>query len=69
MLNVNFRKLREWPERETPHDDRGNPFSASYGQTFDLLEKELGNLRANQVVIEADSISFNIFDPFQESCF
>jgi len=53
MLNAIFRPLETWPGTPThPDDRRTSPFSATYTQTLDLLEQELGHLEATNIVIQ-----------------
>ena len=55
MLNCIFRPLDKWP-REITRDRRGSGhFSAGYSDTLDKLEKELGLLRASDVVIQIET--------------
>lgn len=53
MLNVVFRPLAKWPGARIAEQDRQrSPFSSSYENTLDLLERELFHLRAQNVVIQ-----------------
>lgn len=54
MLDVRFRPLERWPREKTPQwKQKRSTFRTSYPETLDLLEKELGYLKAKNVVIEA----------------
>jgi hypothetical protein len=53
VLNAIFRPLDKWPGEPTPPGQRkSTPFKASYTDTLDLLESELKQLHAKNVVIE-----------------
>lgn len=53
MLSAIFRPLDKWPGEPTPSWDRKNsPFKANYNATLDLLEHELDELGATNIVIE-----------------
>lgn len=56
MLNATFRPLRAWPGPATPAHERGSRFSfkASWSNTLDLLERELRQINARDVIIEID---------------
>ena len=54
MLNATFRPLTQiWPKPRT-EDRKLAAFKASYVKTLDLLEYELGKLRAQDVVIQIE---------------
>lgn len=54
MLNAVFRPVEKWPAEPTPDwRRRQSPFRAKYAATLDLLESELGHLKAKDVVIQA----------------
>lgn len=48
-MNVTFRPLPRWPYPE--QKSRPDLFSATYSQTLDLLEREIGYLRGSEVII------------------
>lgn len=48
-MQVTFRPLPRWPYPPKPH--RHDLFKATYGDTLDLLERELGYLKASDVII------------------
>lgn len=53
MLNCRFRPISEWPTTPTPsYKQKAGSFKAKWSQTLDLLERELNNLRAKEVIIE-----------------
>lgn len=52
-MDVTFRPIERWPEAFT-EVRRTSQFSASYGQTLELLDRELVNLDAEAVVIQLD---------------
>src|SRR5688500_2794754 len=54
MLDVRFRPLERWPRKRTPSYLQKSPFKAGYVSTLDILERELNNLKAKNVVVEAD---------------
>lgn len=53
MIDLRFHPLTEWPATPTPAAKRGGPYSfrAKWNDTLELLEDELGRLRATDVVI------------------
>lgn len=54
MLNAIFRPLEKWPGEPTGEEWRRNsPFKSTYLKTLDLLEYELNQLAAYNVVIQA----------------
>ncbi len=53
MLDVRFRPITLWPRKETAGRISA-PFVAPYTKTLDLLEYELGKLKARDIVIQAD---------------
>lgn len=54
MLNAIFRPLEKWPGTPTPAASRKNsPFKSPYLKTLDLLEYELDQLAAHNIVIQA----------------
>lgn len=57
-MNVTFRPLPRWPYPEQEH--RPPQFKASYSDTLDLLEREIGHLNGSEVIIglvtDSDSI-------------
>lgn len=54
-MDMTFRSLTSWPGKPTPYGSRRrSQFSTTWSKTVDLLERELGHLRAKNVVIEAD---------------
>ena len=56
MLNVVFRPIGEWPGKKREHWQRkSTPFAATFTQTLDLLEAELGHLKAKDIVIQAET--------------
>jgi hypothetical protein len=48
-MNVTFRPLPAWPYPE--QKTRPDLFKAGYGDTLDLLEREIGYLRGSEVII------------------
>lgn len=50
-MNLTFRPIDQWPG-EITRDRKYSQFSASYDQTLDLLDRELSNLQATNVVIQ-----------------
>ena len=53
MIDAVFRPLQTWPGPRTPEWERQrSPFSASYTDTLDLLERELRHLEARNVVVQ-----------------
>jgi hypothetical protein len=53
MLNAHFKPLHQWPGERTKEREYAR-FKASWLQTLDLLEYELGKLRASHVVIQIE---------------
>lgn len=54
MIDARFRPIETWPGTRTASYRRKRAqFRATYAQTLDLLEKELGYLRARDIVIQA----------------
>ena len=53
MLDYQFRPIEQWPGEKTKNRTRSK-FKAPYSETMKLLERELGFLKANHVVIQAD---------------
>lgn len=54
-MKMEFRPLSTWPGTPTArHQRKRSPFSARYGVTLELLDKELRHLGAKDVIIEAD---------------
>lgn len=54
-MQYEFRPIDEWPGEPTPHGKRQkSQFSAPWSKTIDLLDRELGFLKATSVVIQAD---------------
>ena len=61
MLDYSFRPLQKWPQEPTSHDRRKRAaFRAGYLNTLDLLERELGLLKAKDIVFEVDCPSSEI---------
>jgi hypothetical protein len=56
MLNAQFRPLASWPGERT-RDRKSAQFRATYEKTLDLLEDELGKLRARDVIIQVDNLA------------
>jgi hypothetical protein len=54
MLNARFKPLDRWTGGERTKDRKAAQFKANYLQTLDLLEYELGKLRADHVVIQIE---------------
>lgn len=56
MLDATFRPLHVWPQPPTPASDRqsGHAFKAGWQSTLSLLEHELRQIDARDVVIEID---------------
>ena len=52
MIDCRFKPIAAWPTEPTRNRTHG-PFKATWQKTLDLLEKELGYLRAVNVTIEA----------------
>ncbi len=52
-MNMLFRPLGVWPRAETK-SRRSAPFKATYQSTLVLLDRELLNLRAKSIVVQAD---------------
>lgn len=52
MLQYQFRPIDEWPGEKTKVRKR-SMFTAPFPKTLDLLERELGYLRAKNIVIQA----------------
>lgn len=53
MLNYEFRPIDVWPgEKTSQHALKRSLFSASWSKTLDLLERELGYLKAKNIVIQ-----------------
>jgi len=48
-MNVTFRPLPRWPYEQQP--TRPDLFKASYRNTLDLLEREIGYLKGSEVII------------------
>lgn len=53
-MDYTFRPIDKWPRDKTRRPKR-TPFSSTYSQTLDLLEKELGFLQAKQVIFQIDA--------------
>lgn len=54
MIDARFVPIAEWPGTPTPsYRQKSAPFKAPYARTLDLLEKELGHLKAKDVLIQA----------------
>lgn len=53
MLQARFRPIEKWPGTPTSYYSRTTPFKAPYSDTLDLLEKELDNVKAKNIIIEA----------------
>lgn len=54
MLNARFVPIERWPGKPTASYSRKKAqFKSSYLQTLDLLESELGKLRAREILIQA----------------
>lgn len=54
MIDARFVPVDTWLGKKTAsHARKHSPFRASYAKTLDLLEKELNNLRAKDIVIQA----------------
>ena len=52
--DVTFQPIERWPGKETPmHVQKRAPFDAPWKATLDLLDRELHQLRAKRVVIQA----------------
>ncbi len=54
MLNATFRPLTQWPPGPRTGTKKSGQFKATWLQTLDLLEYELGKLRARDVVIQIE---------------
>jgi hypothetical protein len=54
MLNARFKPLDRWTGGERTKDRKAAQFKANWLQTLDLLEYELGKLRAHNVVIQIE---------------
>jgi len=54
MLNATFRPLTQWPPGPRTETKKDGRFKATWVQTLDLLEHELGKLRAKDVVIQIE---------------
>jgi hypothetical protein len=55
MLNAHFKPLHQWSGSRTKDDERKfGAFKVAWLSTLDLLEHELGKLRASHVVIEIE---------------
>lgn len=52
-MNVRFRPITLWPPDFSRTRNFSNPFRAGWSSTLNLLERELDNLGAHEVVIEA----------------
>lgn len=50
-MNVTFRPIDRWPTAQTVNR-KASPFRAHWDDTLDLLEFELGRLRAHTIVIQ-----------------
>lgn len=57
MIQLRFVPIQQWPGEKTK-ERQGSPFRSSYVQTLDLLESELIQLRAREIVLQA-FISWN----------
>ncbi len=54
MLNAIFRPVEQWPGKPTSrYSRRRAKFKTAYSKTLDLLERELSNLGAKDIVIQA----------------
>jgi len=54
MINLTFRPVHLWPKVPTPRaKQRDAAFRASYSDTLDLLEYELGRLNARDIIVQA----------------
>ena len=53
MLQYVVRPIEQWPGEPT-RSRMASPFSAKWSDTLDVLERELRELRAKDVVIQAD---------------
>jgi hypothetical protein len=54
MIDARFVPVSEWPGAPTPsYQQKRAPFRAAYAKTLDLLETELGHLRAKDILIQA----------------
>ena len=54
MIDVKFVPVTRWPKPPTPESEqREGKFRASYGDTIELLEVELRNLEATNIVVQA----------------
>jgi hypothetical protein len=52
MLNATFRPLHQWPNPRIAH--KAAQFKAGWLNTLDMLEHELGKLRAHDIVIQIE---------------
>jgi hypothetical protein len=53
MIQLTYRPIDTWPGEETPPGQRRrSQFSAPYGRTLELLERELEHLSARNVVLQ-----------------
>lgn len=54
MIDCRFVPVSEWPGTPTwSYQQKSAPFRAPYARTLDLLETELGHLRAKEILIQA----------------
>jgi hypothetical protein len=52
VIAASFRPMPVWPHGET-RSRRWHPFSASWSNTLDVLDRELGHLRGRSIIIAA----------------
>lgn len=54
MIQARFVTIEAWPVKPTPHSARKNaPFSGSWANTLDSLEREITHLRGRDIVVQA----------------
>jgi|SoiMethySBSTD1v2_1073268.scaffolds.fasta_scaffold5892147_1 hypothetical protein len=53
MIDCRFKPISAWPSKPTPKGNRRHRFRAAWSNTLDLLEFELGKLRAQDITVEA----------------
>lgn len=57
MIAATFRPIDKWPREVTHWQERrgSGHFKATYGNTLDLLEKELAHLQAKDIIIQIET--------------
>jgi hypothetical protein len=53
VIDCRFKPIEKWPSNPTPKGNRRHRFRAAWSTTLDLLEFELGKLRAQDITVQA----------------